>query len=131
MKNILLFAAVLILLSSTGFADWEKMDGLGTPYIGIVMVNGEDVFIIGASNGFYHSDNRGEDFDYKRDFRITMFTHMHNDELYVGSLLDGLFKSTDKGDTWENIHNGLEEIEVSDLIFAKNKMYLLKFISCN
>ena len=125
MKNILLLVAVLILLSSTCLSEWEKMDGLGTPSIGTVMVNGEDVFIIGASNGFYHSDNRGADFDYKRDFRVITLFRIQNDELYVGSLLDGLFKSTDNGDTWENIHNGLEEIEVRDLMFANNKMYLL------
>ncbi len=74
------------------------------------------------SDGFYADSAMGETWTVKYFYVYarTVTTNPLNDRcVYGGALGGGVFRSTDWGETWEEMNEGLTDLDVMDLVFSK------------
>ncbi len=58
------------------------------------------------------------------DGRVSSIEYMNNKEIYAATSSGGVFRSSDKGNTWEHFSEGLESSKTSFLKAIGNKLYV-------
>jgi photosystem II stability/assembly factor-like uncharacterized protein len=74
----------------------------------------------GTNQGVYRTTNAGWHYyligGSPSDVRVLMLDPKNPSIIYAGSWAEGIFKSTDGGDTWKSANNGLTETAISSLV---------------
>ena len=99
--------------SRDGGNSWENIwPGTASPHIAHISLTGADYrgLWIGTENGIFYSSDRGDNWQHVMDSGSikTIKVHpMNPDIIYAGVDIKGNFKSTDGGQTWNRINNGV------------------------
>ena len=83
--------------------------------------NDENSVLIVSTDGGEHWEKRFV-FDKYYDFNHIYF---YNSKMYLGTRDEGVFVSSDKGESWEPFNNGLENLKTVRFVNFKNNLYLL------
>ena len=122
MKKLFLILIAIFTISIAN-AQWQQCNG---PYGGWVVsmaVKGDTLFA-GTSSGVYMSPNNGiswVDIGLKNQFILSLA--LKGSYVFAGTQNSGIYLSTDFGNTWNTINNGLNLNYVSSLIVSGNNIY--------
>lgn len=126
MKKILL----IVLLTVSVFYGQDSWRNLG-PEIDnlsvydIFVVSRDTILIAGYPGGFIITEDGGQNWDIRSDGLDLLLTDIELDNrgsIYVTGL-EGLYKSTDYGNSWFTLENGLSGKEYFDIVFYDNILY--------
>jgi len=115
-----------VFVSSNGGLSWVAAEiSPDTPFIhdlvGVAGYAGQKVSFAGTTAGIFRSVDRGNTWEFTgllgRDIRriVPHPDYTHRPNLYVGTGLDGVFRSTNGGLTWSSLNEGLANRYIRDL----------------
>ena len=122
MKSI--FTLVLLLFFSTAFSQWSRVQQLPSTDIFSIYKKGS-VLYVGGKNLVYISRDKGITWDSTKTipaFSLLDNIIIYKNELYASSYSVGIYKSSDEGNTWQNVTAGLFPF-VSDLCEWNGDLY--------
>lgn len=107
-------------LSSDQGQSWKSIIANNTFNLGIIAltVNGDD-FYVSAGNGFYVSNDNGKSWNKKNfnnssDDLVTSLVNCGNN-IFAATQSKGIYKSTDKGNSWIPVNKGLQYLMIGSL----------------
>ena len=126
----MLFIRILILffLSTSLFAKWTPINnGIPPAPVNDIVLIGNQCFSIVGDKLFYSSDN-GVIWLPKMNYPggSNARIYVQENHIYISSDL-GIYKSTDRGDSWIEKNNGLDYLTIRGMAFIGNKMYALGY----
>ncbi|MEO8770727.1 MAG: T9SS type A sorting domain-containing protein [Ferruginibacter sp.] len=120
----LIFTVTLLFSFSISFSQWTRVQQLPATDITSLYHSGNSLYA-GGRSVVYFSNNGGDNWDSTtRIPQLGLITSiiMHENELYVASYNSGVFKSIDRGTTWQNITVGIITA-ISDFCEWKGDLY--------
>ncbi len=125
MRKIFLFS-LLVLFSTTYFADWQKISGISFSNINCIAELNGNIYL-GAESGIYKSTDGGMTFSKINNgiigTPIKCITTL-GETIFIGSRNNGVFYSPNAGNSWVSINAGLTSDEVLDIITVDEKLFV-------
>lgn len=125
-----LFCFAFLFFQNTANAQWEQLNGpLG---IGINCLNYKDSILFAGSSGFYMSIDSGRHWTIKSNGLsgpysnpcIVNVIESTSNGILVGTDKDGIFRTTDDGDSWTAVNNGFPQDTTFPYLFPRiNDMF--------
>jgi len=119
-----IFTLALLLFGSASFSQWTRVQELPSTDI-FTVYHKDGILYAGGKNVIYISRDKGRSWDSTKiipQFSMLDNIIVHKNELYASSYSVGVYKSSDEGNTWQNITNGIFPF-VSDFCEWKGDLY--------
>jgi photosystem II stability/assembly factor-like uncharacterized protein len=116
MKAILAVLMISSLKVSSSTAQTIRTDGNVTGQVICYMIDAPDTFFVGSTEGIFRSSDKGGSWAAMSQ-RVTyvMSMTMSGARMLAGSHGGGIFMSTNSGESWEPVNNGLSKKNVLSL----------------
>jgi photosystem II stability/assembly factor-like uncharacterized protein len=106
---------------------WKNLTkAIGNQTVRAIIFSGNDI-IIGASFGVYYSSNNGiswENKDFGIDKSVAVFSLLKMDNnIFAGTYYDGIFLSSDSGNSWVQMNSGISDPRVIQLNNIGNTIF--------
>ncbi len=125
MRKLILFS-LLFFLSTTYFADWQKINGLNFSNINCIVELNGNVYL-GNESGVYKSTDGGLSFisinNGIENISVKSITTL-GETIFIGTKENGVFYSPNAGATWLEANAGLTSFEVLDIISVDEKLFV-------
>lgn len=111
MKKYIYLIAVLIFLGRTS-AQWKQFESIPSKDVPAILLDGSDVYV-GTDNVVYYSNDYGKNWqpssilDEQNDVTFISSVVSYKGEIYAGTYIYGVYRSTDKGESWIHLDQGL------------------------
>ncbi len=133
MRQSISFLYICLFFSTQIFAQWQKVDSVPGEIIYSLSASG-GTFIAGTSNSVYLSNDNGSLWAsssiISNDAGSVETAIVFNNDLFVGTVPAGVFKSTDNGLTWNELNNGLAGLgarSISSFVQRDGRLYVSTF----
>lgn len=133
MRQSISFLYICLFFSTQIFAQWQKVDSVPGEIIYSLSAGGA-TFVAGTSNSVYLSNDNGSLWApssiISNDAGSVEAAIVFNNDLYVGTVPVGVFKSTDNGSTWNELNNGLAGLgarSISSFVQRDGRLYVSTF----
>lgn len=113
MKYVQLLFLVLILCAGCIFASaqeiqWKQTNGPNAGYINCIVEHNNALYVGTDGMGIFRSDVDGKNWTLISDMNITVWSIcFQSDTIFAGTLLNGIIRSTDAGETWTEMNTGV------------------------
>ena len=97
-----------LFLTTASYAQWDKIEDIKYPYINTVLFDGDNIFV--GADSLYISRDKGLTWESKsitsNASEITVLFKTDN-KTFAGTYGDGIYQSTNSGESWQPLKNGL------------------------
>jgi photosystem II stability/assembly factor-like uncharacterized protein len=105
-----IFLLCVLIFPTQSFTQWRTIETIISPFVFAMHFDNDNVYI-GTGDSLYISRDKGEtwygtNFLTDSPYTINALTE-YEGVLYAGSYVEGVFRSSDNGDTWESFNQGL------------------------
>ncbi len=125
-----LLAAAPAAAQDTGV--WQPLSGFPRLEVFSLAIGDEGAIYAGASDAIYRSDDGGDVWTRLEGLDSLAFTALAETPdgwLFAGSHGGGIFRSADRGDTWETVNAGLNTLDIGDLVAdSSGRLYASAFL---